>query len=145
MVKRIAVLGALAFLLAAPGTAEQAPQGQVRVAYYYKVRWGFQEEFERLFFKNHHPILAAQTKSDGRVRGVNVYRPQFHGDGRSDWTFLVVITFADWAAVKSSVDEATIARGIFSDLDTWRREEKRRFEIIDAHWDVPLVEVQPPK
>ncbi len=143
--KRLTVLAALAVALAASSSAQQAQDRFVRVAYFYKVRWGFQEEFERLFFKNHHPILAAQTKSDGRIINVAVFRPQFHGDGRADWTFLVAITFADWAALKSSVDEAQIARGIFSDMETWRREEKRRFEILDAHWDVPLVEVEPPK
>lgn len=143
--KRLTVLVALAVALAAPGSAQQAQEKLVRVAYFYKVRWGFQEEFERLFFKNHHPILAAQTKSDGRIRNVAVFRPQFHGDGRADWTFLVAITFADWAALQSSVDEATLARGIFSDMETWRREEKRRFEILDAHWDVPLVDVPPSK
>jgi len=143
-VKRFLLLLALAVSCAVP-VAAQTQSNVVRVAYYYKIRWGFQEEFERLFFKNHRPILAAQTKSDGRIRDVSVYRPQFHGDGRADWTFLVVITFADWAALRSSVDEATVARGIFSDMETWRREEKRRFEIVDAHWDVPLVPVEPPK
>lgn len=143
--KKLFILIALAVAQAAPGSAQQPQQDEVRVAYFYKVRWGFQEEFERLFFKNHRPILAAQTKSDGRIRNVAVFRPQFHGDGRADWTFLVAITFANWAALQSSVDEATIARGIFSDMETWRREEKRRFEILDAHWDVPLVDVQPPR
>jgi hypothetical protein len=143
-VKKLSVLLALAGVLLAPSIG-QSQSSVVRVAYYYKIKWGFQEEFERLFFKNHRPILAAQTKPDGRVRDVSVYRPQFHGDGRADWTFLVVITFADFAALKSSVDEATIARGLFSDMETWRREEKRRFEIVEAHWDVPLLPVEPPK
>lgn len=142
--KRLLALAALASAFGAP-TLAHAQEKTVRVAYYYKIRWGFQEEFERLFFKNHRPILAAQTKSDGRIRDVSVYRPQFHGDGRADWTFLVVITFADWAAVKSTVDEAQIGRGIFSDMATWQREERRRFEIVDAHWDVPLVPAEPPK
>jgi hypothetical protein len=141
--RKLVVFAALALAVVSTPAAES--QEVVRVAYYYKVRWGFQEEFERLFFKNHRPILAAQTKSDGRIRDVSFYRPQFHGDGRGDWTFLVVITFANWAALKSTVDEAEIAKGIFPDLEAWRREEKRRFEIIDAHWDVPLVPVQPPK
>jgi hypothetical protein len=135
-------LAAAALAFASPLAAQPQP---VRIAYYYKVRWGSQDEFERLFFKNHYPILNAQSKPDGRVRDVSVYRPQFHGDGRADWTFLVVITFADWAAVKTNVDEAEIARGLFSDLNAWRREEKQRFELLDAHWDVPLLSVSPPK
>ena len=145
--RRLSVLVAvaLAVVLAAPLSAQQGQSTVVRVAYFYKVKWGFQEEFERLFFKNHYPILAAQMKSDGRIRSVTVARPQFHGDGRADWTLLVGITFADWNALKNGPDEAAVAKGIFSDLETWRREEKRRFEIVEAHWDVPLNELQPPK
>jgi hypothetical protein len=145
LVRRLSAVAVLAAALAAPVAAQPGQQNVVRVAYFYKVRWGFQEEFERLFFKNHYPILAAQTKSDGRIRNVSVKRPQFHGDGRADWTLLVEITFADWNALKNGPDEATLAKGIFSDLETWRKEEKRRFEILDAHWDVPLNEVAPPR
>ena len=132
-------LAAALFVVASASAAQEAP---VQVAYYYKVRWGFQQEFERLFLKNHYPVLM-ETKQRGRVQDVKMFRPTYHL--KDDWTFLVVITFADWAALRSSVDEATIARGIFSDMEAWRREEKRRFEIVDAHWDVPLTTVAPPK
>src|SRR5207244_9439488 len=111
---------AVALAAAAPARAQTATSDVVRVAYFYKIRWGFQDEFERLFFKNHYPILNAQTKSDGRIRNVSVFRPRFHGDGRSAWTFLVVITFADWAALANGPDEAQVARGIFPDLEAWR-------------------------
>ena len=118
----------------------------VRVAYYYKVRWGFQEEFERLFLKNHYPVLEAQLKQGGRLRSVNMHRPLFHGDGRADWTFAVVIVYHDWAALHSVPGaEEALARKLYPDQDTFKKEEKRRFEILDAHWDVPLVEVEPPK
>jgi len=58
----------------------------VRVAYYYKTRWGCQEEFLELFRRNHYPILDAQVQT-GRLLSVEAYEPRFHGDGRSDWTF----------------------------------------------------------
>jgi hypothetical protein len=125
----------------APASAVDKP---VRVAYYYKVRWGFQDEFERLFLKNHYPVLEAQTKAGGRLRSVNMYRPMYHGDGRADWTFAVVIVYNNWAAFQSVPGaEEALARRLFPDQDTFRKEEKRRFEILDAHWDVPLVEVEP--
>ncbi len=89
----LAVAGLL--LAALPAAAQDKP---VRVAYYYKVRWGFQQEFERLFLKNHYPLLMAQRK-DGRIKGVSLYRPTFHGEGRADWTFLVVIEFASFSAL----------------------------------------------
>jgi len=147
--RRSFVLAVLAALAASPLFAQAAPapaDKPVRVAYYYKVRWGFQDEFERLFFKNHYPVLAAQQKEGTRIRGVNVYRPVFHGDGRQDWTFLVVITFANWAALPSPPGaEKALAQKLYPDQDTFAKEEQRRFEILDAHWDVPLAEVEPPK
>jgi hypothetical protein len=133
-------LAALAFLLALapPLPAQEKP---VHAAYYYKVRWGFQAEFEALFFKNHYPVLAAQMGEGGRLRAVHVYRPTYHGDGRADWTFLVVIVYRDRLAFTEPSREEEIARRLFPDQETFRKEEQRRFEVLDAHWDVPLTEV----
>ena len=138
--KKIAMLvSLLAFAGAAGG------QEPVRAAYYYKVKWGFQQEFERLFFKNHYPVLEAQLGEGKRIRAVDVYRPTYHGDGRADWTFLVVITYASAAALVAPSDEEAIARRLYPDQEAFRKEEQRRFEILDAHWDVPLTQVQPPR
>ncbi len=137
----IPVLAAGLALAPLPAAAQDKP---ARVAYFYKVRWGFQQEFERLFLKNHYPLLQAQKK-DGRIRAVSLYRPTFHGEGRADWTFLVVITFADWAALGAPSQEEDLARRLFPDQDTYKKEEQRRFGILDAHWDVPLKEVESPR
>ncbi len=123
----LAVAAALLALGAGPAAAEEKP---IRVAYYYKVRWGFQAEFERLFLKNHYPLLLAH------------YRPTFHGEGRADWTFLVVITFASWNAMGAPSSEEALARQLFPDQEAFKKEEQRRFEILDAHWDVPLTDVE---
>ena len=132
------VLFAFATLLASPVLAQEKP---VTVAYYYRVRWGFQQEFERLFFRNHYPVLKDQMGQSGRIKAVSVYRPTFHGEGRADWTFLVVITFSSWNALGGPSPDEEIARRLYPDQETFRREEQRRFEILDAHWDVPLNEM----
>jgi hypothetical protein len=108
----------------------------VTIAYYYRVRWGRHDEWLSLFRRNHYPILADQLAS-GRFTDVRCYRPRFHADGGGDWTFLVTITFRDWAAVEGHSD-AEIAARLFPDQDRYRAEERRRFELLDAHWDVPL-------
>jgi hypothetical protein len=133
----------VAALLGGWAVAQEPPETPQVVAYYYKVRWGFQEEFERLFMKNHYPVLAADTKA-GLIRNVQTYRPTFHGDGRADWTFLVVITYPGWRALGIERDEAVVKR-LFPDQDTFQKEEQRRFELLDAHWDVPLRAVPPPQ
>ncbi len=141
MKKTITLLVALVLAVALP---LQAQDGPVRAAYYYKVKWGHQEEFERLFFKNHYPVLQAQMGERGRITGVEVMRPTYHGDGRADWTFLVVISFASNAAFVGPNQEAAIQKRLYPDQEAFKKEEQRRFEILDAHWDVPLVVVTPP-
>jgi hypothetical protein len=140
MMKRTLLL--FVVLLAWSAAAQEQP---VSAAYYYRVKWGFQQEFEQLFFKNHYPVLQAQMGDGKRIRAVHVYRPTYHGDGRADWTFLVVITFASPAAFVAPSGEEAIAKRLYPDQETFRKEEQRRFEILDAHWDIPLTAVEPPK
>ena len=126
----------------APAARAQAPEVPYPVAYYYKVRWGFQQEFERLFLKNHYPVLM-EMKQRGRVQDVRMFRPTYHL--KDDWTFLVVITYPSWAALGSPSDEEAITRRLYPDYERFQKEEQRRFEILDSHWDVPLTPVPPPK
>jgi hypothetical protein len=110
----------------------------VQVAYFYRVRWGHQDEFLELFERNHYPVLRAQVES-GRLLDVRTYVPRFHGDGRADWTLLVTITYRDWAALEDHGDPG-IVESLFPDQERHRAEERRRFELLEAHWDVPLEE-----
>lgn len=140
----------LTAFIAEPGpvgaTNPQAPATQSvaraeRTAwYFYRVKWGSQDEFMDLFQKNHYPVLKEQVKT-GRITAVRSYVPTYHGDGRADWTFAVVITYRDTAAMTGPSGEEEIVRRLYPDQVTFRREERRRFELLDAHWDVPLNEV----
>ncbi len=109
----------------------------ISVGYYYKVKWGYQDEFLELFKKNHYPLLEAQVKA-GRLLRVEAFVPRFHGDGRSDWTFMTVLTFKDWQAFGDSSVEAELIKRMYPDQEKYRKEEQRRFELLEAHWDVPL-------
>lgn len=108
----------------------------VEVLYFYRTRWGAHDEFVALFRKNHWPILRDQLAA-GRFTAVEMWTPRFHGEGRADWDVLVSITYRDWAAIEDHA-EADIARRLFPDQETYREEERRRFALLDAHWDVVL-------
>jgi hypothetical protein len=145
----IPVLVLASLLTAAAGTvaphaqapaAQSASRAERTVWYFYRVKWGYQDEFVRLFQKNHLPVLKEEIKA-GRMTSVRTFVPTYHGDGRADWTFAVVITFKDTAAMNAPSDEAEIVRRLYPDRATFEKEEQRRFEILDAHWDVPLNEV----
>ncbi len=147
--KRILVLaGVLAVAVLATFTIvrAQAPAGQSAdrpertTWYFYRVKWGFQDEFVQLFQRNHLPILREEIKS-GRIKDVRTYVPTYHGDGRADWTFAVVIVYKDVAAMTAPSQDAEIAKRLYPDQARFQKEEQRRFEVLDAHWDVPLNEV----
>jgi hypothetical protein len=129
-----------------PGAA-QAPAGQTgraerterTVWYFYRVKWGFQDEFVDLFRRNHYPILKAQLGT--RLTSIRTFVPTYHGDGRADWTFAVVLTYRDIAALTGPSPDAELARKLYPDQARFKKEEQRRFEILDAHWDVPLNEM----
>jgi hypothetical protein len=119
--------------------AAQAP-AETTTWYFYKVKWGYQDEFLDLFQRNHYPVLKA-LKDAGQYSAIRTYTPRYHGDGRADWTFAVAITFKDTAAMTAPSGEDEIVRRLYKDLATFRKEEQRRFELLDAHWDVPLNEL----
>ncbi len=142
----LTILGTLAGVFTGPASVRaQAPAAQAgarperTVWYFYRVKWGFQEEFVDLFRKNHYPILKEEVKT-GRMTAVKTYVPTYHGDGRADWTFAVVITYRDAAAMMGGGDEGLV-RKLYPDQASFLKEEQRRFEILDAHWDVPLNEL----
>lgn len=133
-----AILGLL--MLACSAARAQAPPSQPAgesktTWYFYTVKWGFQDEFLDLFQRNHYPILKAREKA-GQFLSVRTFVPEFHGDGRADWTFVVELVTPPNAP--ASPTEAEIVAKLYPDQAKFRREEQRRFEILVAHWDVPL-------
>ncbi|HKP85888.1 MAG TPA: hypothetical protein VJZ26_07325 [Blastocatellia bacterium] len=110
------------------------------VEYYYKARWGLADEFIRLFKKNHFPVLKKQIES-GRILEVRAERPRYHSTEDGRWDYRVTIVFKSAAAGSDSSGEEAIVKQLYPDQETFKREEQRRFEILIAHWDVPIVPV----
>src|SRR6266576_2486051 len=94
----------LAVLLAAPvlGAAQAPPAGASEpfvVEYYYKTRWGFADEFIRLFKKNHFPVLKREIEL-GHIQRVTAEAPRFHGTEDGRWDYRVTIVWKHAAAVR---------------------------------------------
>ncbi len=125
-------------------SAEQRSQSQDQsysVDYYYTARWGYADEFIRLFKKNHWPLLKKQVET-GRMLSVTAVRPRYHAAEGSRWDYRVTIVFKNLAAAHDPSAEEALIKQMYPDQETFRKEEQRRFEILLAHWDVPLVSVQ---
>ena len=126
--------------------AQTAPAAETSTAetkttwYFYTVKWGSQDEFLDLFQKNHYPLLKAQQQA-GRFASVRTWVPQYHGDGRADWTFVVELVVRE-GATGGPTEQELIAK-MYPDQATFRKEERRRFELLVAHWDVPAEPGRP--
>lgn len=109
------------------------------VEYYYKAKWGHQAEFLSLFRKNHLPILLEDRKK-GRIVALTMTTPRYHATEDGRWDFRVTITFKDLASAygDGATSQAEI-KAMYPDQAAFEREEARRFEILDAHWDVPVT------
>lgn len=110
------------------------------VEYYYKARWGYANEFIQLFKKNHYPVLKKQMEM-GRILQVTAVAPRYHGTEDGRWDYRVTIVFRDAAAHAQEVELEPILRELYPDRAKFEREEQRRFEILLAHWDVPVANV----
>jgi hypothetical protein len=107
------------------------------VEYYYKTKWGHADEFLRLFKKNHYPLLKKEVEM-GRMLKVWMDQPRYHTTEDGRWDFRVTIIFKNAAVANEPFDEDAIKKQLWPDQETYNREEQRRFEILDAHWDLPV-------
>ena len=146
VVLAFAFTASLAAPLMAQGAPPQGGAGQpYSVEYYYKCQWGHQEEFLNLFLKNHYPLLK-KVQSTGRILAVKIETPANHMTEDSRWDYRVTIRFKDsTAATTANPDEAAFMKELWPDQATYLKEEQRRFEILLAHWDLPVTDITPVK
>lgn len=140
------VLAAAAQTVFAQGAPPQgSPDQPYTMEYYYKVQWGHQQEFLQLFLKNHYPLLQKMVES-GRMVSVKIEQPSNHMTEESRWDFRVTIRFKNSTlATTANPDEERIIKQLWPDQAVYQREEQRRFEILLAHWDLPLTDITPRK
>ncbi len=133
---------ALSLAVASAAAAQAPPAGASTpfvVEYYYTARWGYADEFIRLFKKNHYPVLKRQMEL-GNILEITAEAPRFHGTEDRRWDYRITLVWKNAAAPHEAFPEAELRR-LFPDQETFRREEQRRFEILAAHWDLPVVQV----
>ena len=110
------------------------------IEYYYKAKWGHADEFLTLFRKNHLPLLKKQVEM-GRMLKVSMVQPVYHTTEDGRWDFRVTIIYKNAAIAHDSFDSSSLMKQLYPDQESYKKEEQRRFEILDAHWDLPIKEV----
>jgi hypothetical protein len=130
--------------LKAQGAPPQVDAGQpYTVEYYYKVKWGYQQEFLQLFLKNHYPVLK-KIEETGRILALKLEAPAYHTTEDGRWDYRVTIRYKNsTVATTKNPDEAGFKKELWPNQATFAKEEQRRFEILLAHWDLPVTEITP--
>jgi len=120
--------------------AQEAKERSFVVEYYYKAKWGHADEFIALFKKNHYPLLKKEMEL-GRILKVFAVAPRYHTTEDGRWDYRTTIIFKNAEIAHDTFDSAPLLKQLFPDQETYKREEQHRFEILDAHWDVPIKDV----
>src|SRR5215470_2029245 len=99
------------------------PQGAANqpytMEYYYKVQWGHQQEFLRLFLKNHYPLLLKNVEL-GRMVSVKIETPANHMTEDGRWDYRVTIRFKNSTlATTPNPDEERLIRELWPDQATY--------------------------
>ncbi len=132
-------------LLAQGSPSQGAADQPYTMEYYYKVQWGHQQEFLDLFLRNHYPLLLKNEES-GRILSVKIEQPAIHTTEDGRWDYRVTIRFKNSTlATTANPDEERFIQQLWPDQDKYKREEQRRFEILLAHWDLPVTDITPSK
>jgi hypothetical protein len=140
----LAIVAALAFPVSSNLQAQDSASPQQSasdkpyvIEYYYKAKWGHAEEFIALFKKNHYPVLKKEIEL-GRILKVFAQVPRYHATEDGRWDFRTTIVFKNSQIANDDFDSAPLLKQLFPDQESYKKEEQRRFEILDAHWDVPI-------
>lgn len=122
-----------------PVAAASADEKPYLVEWAYKVKWGYVDEFWELF-KKYQIATLNREKELGYVISYTVYRPGLHTGEDTRWEFRLIITYRNQA---SSGHGNEVERQLFPDQATEKREENRRWQITEAHYDLPIRIVDP--
>jgi len=122
------------------GASADAKEQPYVVEYYYKAKWGHADEFLALFKKNHYPVLKKEMEL-GRILKVSMVSPRLHATEDGRWDYRVTIVFKNAAIANDNFDSAALIKQLYPDQENYKKEEQRRFEILDGHWDVPIKDV----
>ena len=139
----VSLLSMVAVIAVPAGHARPRAEGQTTAAapfvveYYYKVKWGFVDEFMELYKRNHYPVLLRQQKG-GRIVRMNAVFPVNHAGEATRWDMRFTIVWKDVATAHDDFDPASILKELYPDQAKFRKEEQRRFELLVEHMDIPV-------
>ena len=138
--KLIPVASFLFALLSTPVFSQEKAE-YFTVENYYKVKWGFAEEFINLWKTNHYPLLQ-KAIAKGDLISVVAEKPALHSGEDTRWDFRVTLVFKNAKTAFDPDLTTPYKKQLYPDLDKLTRDEQHRFELLISHWDVMVDKIE---
>lgn len=130
----------LLLLVASQVSAQKSADQTFIIENYYKVKWGYAEEFLVLYKKNHYPLLKKAIEK-GDVISIALEKPRQHSSEESRWDYRITLVFKNKEAAFDPNLTEPYKKSLYPDLDKLKKEEQHRFELLVAHWDIEVQSV----
>ncbi|MEI9918458.1 MAG: hypothetical protein WDO14_06610 [Bacteroidota bacterium] len=131
----------IAFLIIGNAAFAQKPADQTfTIENYYKVKWGYADEFLQLYKTNHYPLLKKAIEK-GDVISIKLEKPRQHSPEESRWDYRITLVFKNADAAFDPDLTEPYKKALYPDLEKLKKDEQRRFEILISHWDVEVQNV----
>jgi len=139
MRSKIILLVILIFLIV--NAKAQDKSSYFTIENYYKVKWGFADEFINLWKVNHYPLLK-KAIDKGDIISVEAEKPKLHSGEDTRFDFKVTIVFKNEKLAFDPNLTKQYEKQLYPDLEKLRKDEQHRFELLIAHWDVMIEKIE---
>lgn len=129
------------FILAANVIYAQDKKDYFTIENYYKVKWGYAEEFIHLWRVNHYPLLK-KAIDKGDLISVEAERPKLHSGEDTRFDFKVTLVFKNEKLAFDANLTEPYKKQLYPDLEKLKKDEQHRFELLIAHWDVMIERIE---
>jgi len=122
-------------------TQAQDKSSSFTIENYYKVKWGFADEFINLWKVNHYPLLK-KAIDKGDIISVEAEKPKLHSGEDTRFDFKVTIVFKNEKLAFDPNLTKQYEKQLYPDLEKLKKDEQHRFELLIAHWDVMIEKIE---
>ncbi len=131
----------LAFMIAANLINAQDKKDYFTIENYYKVKWGYADEFINLWKVNHYPLLK-KAIDKGDLISVEAEKPKLHSGEDTRFDFKVTLVFKNEKLAFDANLTEPYKKQLYPDLEKLKKDEQHRFELLIAHWDVMIEKIE---
>ena len=129
------------FILAVNLVHAQDKKDYFIIENYYKVKWGYADEFINLWKVNHYPLLKKAIDKGDIIR-VEAEKPKLHSGEDTRFDFKVTIVFKNEKLAFDPNLTKQYEKQLYPDLEKLKKDEQHRFELLIAHWDVMIDKIE---